>query len=66
MGEQDLVAHWDDAYGLGDDTRSWFQQRPTVSLRMLDGARISPADSLVDVGGGIITARPCPAGPWLQ
>ena len=52
MGEQDLAAHWDDAYGLGDDTRSWFQQRPTVSLRMLDGARVSPADSLVDVGGG--------------
>jgi Methyltransferase domain len=52
MGGQDLAAHWDDAYGLGDDTRSWFQQRPTVSLGMLDGAGVSPADSLVDVGGG--------------
>ena len=52
MREQDLAAHWDDAYALGDDTRSWFQQRPTVSLRMLDEAGVSPADSLVDVGGG--------------
>ena len=26
------------AYSLGDDTRSWFEQRPTVSLRMLDEA----------------------------
>lgn len=52
MGEQDLAAHWDDAYSLGDDTRSWFQQRPTVSLRMLDEAGVSPADRLVDVGGG--------------
>ena len=52
MGGQDLAAHWDDAYGLGDDTRSWFQQGPRVSLRMLDEAGFSPADSLVDVGGG--------------
>lgn len=36
----------------GDDTRSWFQQQPTLSLQMLDAAGVSPADSLVDVGGG--------------
>jgi hypothetical protein len=53
MGQQpDSAARWDDAYALGDDTRSWFQQRPTLSLRMLDGAGASPADSMVDVGGG--------------
>ncbi len=36
----------------GDDTRSWFQQQPTLSLQMLDAAGVSAADSLVDVGGG--------------
>jgi hypothetical protein len=31
-------AHWDAAYARGDDTRSWFEDHPRVSLRML-GAR---------------------------
>jgi Methyltransferase domain len=44
--------HWDEVYGHGDTTRSWFQAQPGWSLRMLDLAGISPADSVIDVGGG--------------
>jgi trans-aconitate methyltransferase len=50
--QPDSASHWDDAYALGDDTRSWFQQQPKLSLQMLDSAGVSPADSLIDVGGG--------------
>lgn len=48
----ELAAHWDSAYGLGDNTRSWFQAEPTLSLRMLDAAGVTPPNSVVDVGGG--------------
>ena len=44
--------HWDQTYGQGDTTRSWFQLGPLWSLRMLDRAGIGPADSVIDVGGG--------------
>jgi hypothetical protein len=48
----DLVARWDDAYAQGDATRSWFQAAPLMSLRMLDAAGVTAADSVIDVGGG--------------
>lgn len=47
--------HWDEAYIQGDTTRSWFQQHPTPSLRILDEAGVSPSASLIDVGGGAST-----------
>jgi hypothetical protein len=46
------AAHWDDAYAHGDDTRSWYEEQPDMSLRMLDAAGVSAADALIDVGGG--------------
>src|SRR6516162_148150 len=46
------AAHWDAAYAEGDDTRSWFEKRPAMSLRMFDSAGVSAADALIDVGGG--------------
>ena len=46
------AAHWDAAYALGDDTRSWFEEHPGMSLRMLDAAGVSAADAVIDVGGG--------------
>jgi hypothetical protein len=48
----DLAGQWDDAYALGETSRSWFQPEPVQSLRMLDAAGVSAGDSLVDVGGG--------------
>ena len=44
--------HWDQAYGHGDTTRSWFQFEPVWSLRMLDRVGFGTADSVIDVGGG--------------
>jgi hypothetical protein len=46
------AAHWDGAYAHGDGMRSWFEEHPDMSLRMLDAARVSAADALIDVGGG--------------
>lgn len=47
-----MAAHWDDAYAHGDTARSWFQQQPIMSLRMLDAARVTPDSSVIDIGGG--------------
>jgi trans-aconitate methyltransferase len=53
MTEQaQAAAHWDGAYAQGDDTRSWFEKHPGMSLRMLGSAGVSAADALIDVGGG--------------
>ena len=53
MADQaEAAAHWDAAYAQGDDTRSWFEKHPDMSLRMLDAAGVSAADALIDVGGG--------------
>jgi trans-aconitate methyltransferase len=46
------AAHWDAAYIQGDDTRSWYEEHPGMSLRMLDSAGGSAADAVIDVGGG--------------
>ena len=51
----ELGAHWDDAYRMGETTRSWFEVDPGQSLRMIDAAGASADASVVDVGGG--TAR---------
>jgi len=50
--EPDQAARWDDAYAQDDATCSWFQATPRMSLRMLDAAGVTAADSLIDVGGG--------------
>jgi hypothetical protein len=46
------AVHWDSVYAKGERTRSWFQQSPAVSLRMLDAAGVTPQDSVIDIGGG--------------
>jgi len=48
----EAAEHWDQAYGHGDTTRSWFQSEPVWSLRILDRIGIGPTDSVIDVGGG--------------
>jgi hypothetical protein len=44
------AAHWDTAY-RDNSQHSWDQAEPTPSLAMLDGAMLSPSDSVIDVGG---------------
>lgn len=46
------AAHWDAAHAQGDDTRSWYEAHPDMSLRMLGAAGVSAADALIDVSGG--------------
>ena len=46
------AAHWDTAYAQGDETLSWFEEHPGMSLRMLGSAGVLAADALIDVGGG--------------
>lgn len=48
----DNGAHWDAAYAAGVTSRSWYHERPQVSLDLLSAAGVGPADSVVDVGGG--------------
>jgi hypothetical protein len=52
VDQAEASAHWDAAYAHGDDTLSWFEEHPDMSLRMLDSAAVSPAAAPIDVGGG--------------
>ena len=45
--------HWNDRYDtVGAQSVSWYQDRPTTSLDLLDAASVSAASSVIDVGGG--------------
>ena len=46
------AAHWDAAYAQGDETLSWFEDHPGMSLRMLGSAGVRAADAVIDAGGG--------------
>jgi trans-aconitate methyltransferase len=46
------AAHWNTAYAQGDDSRSWFEKHPGMSLRMLSSTGVLATDPLIDVGGG--------------
>jgi trans-aconitate methyltransferase len=51
--DQNRQAHWQDVYtSKGEAEVSWFQERPTVSLEMIELAGASPASAIVDIGGG--------------
>ena len=54
-GASDTATHWNQIYGHGDTTQSWFQAQPLLSLRLLDRCGAGPALSLIDVGGGAST-----------
>jgi hypothetical protein len=47
-----IAEHWDSVYAQGEQTRSWFEQHPAASLRMLDASAVTPQDSVIDIGGG--------------
>jgi trans-aconitate methyltransferase len=51
----DAAHHWDLAYSEGERTRSWFESEPVGSLRTFQLAGVSPADSVIDAGGGAST-----------
>ena len=49
----DRKAHWERVYATkASDAVSWFQPEPTVSLRLLDAAGMTPESRVIDIGGG--------------
>lgn len=49
----DMKQYWEEIYEeRATDEVSWYQSRPEMSLRMIEAARISVSDPIIDVGGG--------------
>lgn len=52
--------HWEDVYRQKpDDTLSWFQSQPEISLELIHGSGLSKTDALMDVGGGVSRLVDC-------
>jgi SAM-dependent methyltransferase len=46
-------AHWEDVYTKKGETEvSWFQEKPTHSLELIELVGATPASSIIDIGGG--------------
>lgn len=53
---RECEAHWQAVYARSDATAvSWYQQRPTVSLALINALGIAPDCAVLDVGGGAST-----------
>jgi SAM-dependent methyltransferase len=53
MSEFARQAHWQQVYTeKGENQVSWFQERPTVSLELIEGARTKRSSAIIDIGGG--------------
>ena len=50
MAANSTASHWDGTYAAGETTRSWFQQHPGMSLRMIDAAGVRADASVIDLG----------------
>lgn len=56
QSEPDRRKHWEDYYSArAQDQVSWFQNRPGVSLSLIDGLELDPHAAILDVGGGAST-----------
>jgi ubiquinone/menaquinone biosynthesis C-methylase UbiE len=46
-------AHWQQVYTeKGENQVSWFQERPTVSLELIEAVGVKPSSAIIDIGGG--------------
>ena len=46
-------AHWENVYGTkGEKEVSWFQDRPAISLDLIDATGVAKGASILDIGGG--------------
>ncbi len=53
MSNEQRKQHWENIYSTrASDEVSWFQSKPTLSLRLIRDSRISPEQPVIDVGGG--------------
>src|ERR1700754_5091795 len=53
MQNEQRQLHWENLYqSKGEHDVSWFQDTPTPSLELLDEIGVTPAASVIDIGGG--------------
>jgi SAM-dependent methyltransferase len=53
MSELNRQAHWQQVYQeKGEHQVSWFQERPTISLELIEAVGAKPSSAIIDIGGG--------------
>jgi 2-polyprenyl-3-methyl-5-hydroxy-6-metoxy-1,4-benzoquinol methylase len=53
MSEFNRQAHWQNVYKeKGENQVSWFQERPNISLELIEAVRADPSSAIIDIGGG--------------
>lgn len=53
VGDLSDAAHWDKVFSARAETEvSWFQDRPSPSLELLDKVGAQPDSAVIDIGGG--------------
>jgi cyclopropane fatty-acyl-phospholipid synthase-like methyltransferase len=53
MSEFNRQAHWQNVYKeKGEYQVSWFQERPAISLELIEAAGVKPNSAIIDIGGG--------------
>jgi len=53
MSEFNRQAHWQNVYKeKGEYQVSWFQERPNISLELLEAVHAAPSSAIIDIGGG--------------
>lgn len=53
MNNENRTHHWENVYATRNTHEvSWYQIRPDTSLRLIAGHGITPADAVIDIGGG--------------
>lgn len=53
MSEFNRQAHWQDVYTKkGEFQVSWYQDRPAISLRLIEAIGVKPGSAIIDIGGG--------------
>jgi SAM-dependent methyltransferase len=53
MGSIDRQSHWDRVYATKRENEvSWFQETPTISLKLIRATGVTRQASIVDIGGG--------------
>ena len=53
MSEFNRQAHWQNVYKeKGENQVSWFQERPNISLALIEAVRADRSSAMIDIGGG--------------
>ena len=53
MSELNRQAHWQRVYKeKGENQVSWFQERPTISLDLIEAAGLDRSSAIIEIGGG--------------